>query len=93
MWKNHYSEHYPLKVSQFRKQIVKPWILSKNKQMNLFLQVCDMFLFVFLEEIEDSKKAFQNYLTFRTIHSNSEMSEQILVTECFINLFLEVSLI
>ena len=28
----------------------------------------------------------------RTIYSNSERSEQILVTECFFNLFLEVSL-
>ena len=27
----------------------------------------------------------------RTIHSNSERSEQFLVTECFFNLFLEVS--
>ena len=28
---------------------------------------------------------------FRTIYSNSERSEQFLVTECFFNLFLEVS--
>ena len=27
----------------------------------------------------------------RTIHSNSERSEQFLVTECFFNLFLEIS--
>ena len=49
---------------KFQKQIVKPWILPKNKQMNSFLLVYDIFSFVFFEENEDSKKAFRNYLTF-----------------------------
>ena len=37
------------------------------------------------------KKPFRNYLTFRTIYSNSERSELFLVTEYFFNMFLEVS--
>ena len=32
---------------------------SKNEQMNSFLLLCDVFLFVFLEEIEDSEKTFE----------------------------------
>ena len=32
--------------------------------MNSFLLLCDVFSFVFQEEIEDTKKTFQNYLTF-----------------------------
>ena len=50
---------YYLKVSQFQKQIVKPWILPNNKQMNTFLLIC------FLEEIQGTKKTFQNHLTFK----------------------------
>ena len=34
---------------------------------------------------------FKNFEITRTIYSNSERSEQFLVTECFFNLFLEVS--
>ena len=34
--------------------------------MNLLLLVCSVFSFDFLEEIEDSKKAFRNYLTFNS---------------------------
>ena len=34
---------------------------------------------------------FQNFEITRTIYSNSESSEQFLVTECFFNLFIEVS--
>ena len=33
----------------------------------------------------------KNFEIIRTIYSNSERSEQVLVTECFFNLFLEVS--
>ena len=33
----------------------------------------------------------KNFEITRTIYSNSERSEQFLVTECFFNLFLEVS--
>ena len=36
---------------------------------------------------------FQIFEITRTIYSNSERSEQFLVTECFFNLFLEVSYI
>ena len=50
-----------LKVSKFQKQIVKPWILPKNEPMNLFLLLCNLFLFVFLEETEDAKKPFEIY--------------------------------
>ena len=52
-----------LKVSWFQKQIVKPRILPKDERMNSFLLVFDVFSFVFLEEIEDSKKAFLNYVS------------------------------
>ena len=53
-----------LKVSQFRKQIVKLQILPKNEQMNLFLLLYDVFSFIFLEEIEVNKQTFRNQLTF-----------------------------
>ena len=33
--------------------------------MNLFLLLCDVFFIRFLEEIEDTKKTFRYYLTFR----------------------------
>ena len=36
-------------------------------------------------------RIFKNLEITRTIYSNSERSEQFLVTECFFNLFLEVS--
>ena len=36
-------------------------------------------------------KNLQNFEITRTIYSNSERSEQFLVTKCFFNLFLEVS--
>ena len=36
--------------------------------MNSFLLLCDVFSFgFFFEEIEDSKKAFRNYLTFNNL--------------------------
>ena len=39
---------------------------SKNEQMNSFLLLWDVRVFVrFLEEIEDTKKAFGNLVTFR----------------------------
>ena len=31
----------------------------------------DLFSFVFLEEIEDTKKTFRNYLTFTTVLESS----------------------
>ena len=37
------------------------------------------------------KKIFKIFEITRTIYSNSGSSEQFLVTECFFNLFLEVS--
>ena len=36
-------------------------------------------------------EVLQHFEITRTIYSNSEWSEQFLVTECFFNLFLEVS--
>ena len=45
-----------LKVSQFRKQIVKLWILPKNEQMNSFLLLSDMFSFVFWKKLKTQKK-------------------------------------
>ena len=36
-------------------------------------------------------RIFKNFEITRTIYSNSERSEQFLLTECFFNLFLEVS--
>ena len=48
-----------LKVSQFRKQVVKPRILPKNEQMNSFLLVCDVFLFVFLKKLRTPQRHFE----------------------------------
>ena len=42
-------------------------------------------------EAEDREFAKILRSLFRTIYSNSERSEQVLVTECFFNLLLEVS--
>ena len=43
-------------------------------------------------EVQDwRQRIFKNFEITRTIYSNSERSEQFLVTECFFNLFLEVS--
>ena len=33
---------------------------QKNERMNSFLLLCDVFPFVFFEQIEDTKKAFRN---------------------------------
>ena len=43
---------------------IKSQFISKancqaDEQINSFLQICNVFLFVFLEEIEDSKKTFE----------------------------------
>ena len=52
---------------------------SKNEQMNLFLQVNMRRVFVrFFEEIEDSKKAFWNYLTFSKRQNHEEDFFQIM---------------
>ena len=48
-----------VKVSSFRKQIVKPWILPKNEWMNSFLLVCEVFSFVFRENPKPEKKCFE----------------------------------
>ena len=57
-----------LKVRQSLNGSSKPMILPKNERMNFFLglTVLNMNLFVrFLVESEDTKKSFQNYLTFK----------------------------
>ena len=44
-----------------------PAVNSSKKQTNEFLIISMRHVFVhFLDELEDSKKAFQNYLTFNT---------------------------
>ena len=45
---------------------------SSKKRTNefVFLLLCDVFSFVFLEEIEDTKKTFRNYLTFKYIYKS-----------------------
>ena len=43
----------------FRKQIVKPGILPKNEQMNSFLLLCEMFLFVFWKKLKTPKMHFE----------------------------------
>ena len=48
-----------IKVSKFRKQIVKPKILPKNERMNSFLLVYDVFSFVFWENPRPEKKHFE----------------------------------
>ena len=48
-----------LKVSKTWKQIVKPWILPKNKQINSFLLLCDLFLFVSRKKLKTPKKPFE----------------------------------
>ena len=45
-----------------------------------------------LLKFEAEGREFENFFEItRTIYSNSERSEQLLVKECFFNLFLEVS--
>ena len=39
----------------------------------------------------EGREFSKNFVITRTIYSNSERSEQLLATECFFNLFLEVS--
>ena len=39
----------------------------------------------------EGREFAKNFEITRTIYSNSERSEQFLVTECFFNLFMEVS--
>ena len=55
--------------------------------MNSFLLLCDVFSFVFLEEIEDSKKSFRNHLTFRVrkICKNSLNSQ--IISKCLFGVF------
>jgi len=61
--KRHFEINWPLKTIWATLKVVKPWILQ-NKQTIEFMRR----VFVhFLEEIEDSKKAFRNYLTFKKI--------------------------
>ena len=45
-----------------------------------------------LLKFETEGREFENFFEItRTIYSNTERSEQLSVTECFFNLFLEVS--
>jgi len=65
--KRHFEINWPLKTIWATLKVVKPWILQ-NKQTIEFIFTSMRRVFVhFLEEIEDSKKAFRNYLTFKKI--------------------------
>ena len=64
-----------------------PWILPKNEGTNSFFlpnSNKNEFVCRFLEESEDTKKSFRNYLTFRNIYSNSESSVQFLKQNAFL---------
>ena len=50
---------FSLKVSWFRKQIVKQQILPKNEQMNSFLLLCEVFSFVFWKKLKTPKQHFE----------------------------------
>ena len=39
--------------------MVKPWILPKNKRMNSFLLLCDVFWFVFWKKLKTPKRQFE----------------------------------
>ena len=46
------------KSQLFSKATGQPWILSKTKQINLFLLLCDMFSFVFWKKLKTPKRHF-----------------------------------
>ena len=60
-----------LKVNQFRKQIVKPWILPKNERMNLPLLLWDVFLFIFWKKLKSTKRHFE--INWPLKHNNWEL--------------------
>ena len=56
-----------LKVRQTRNDFFKQTLLPKNECTNWFFSTCRLVFVGFLEEIEDTKKTFRNYLTFKDI--------------------------
>ena len=76
----------PLKVRKSRNDFFKPRILPKKQANKLNFTVMipqfDLFSFIFLEEIEDTKKTFRNYLTFVTKEGNQTILK-ILGPVCF----------
>ena len=52
---------------------MKPRILPKNEWMNLFLLVCDVFLFSFRRILGQKKKTFQYHLTFNLFTPKSKV--------------------
>jgi hypothetical protein len=58
-------------VRQIRNDFFKLTFLQKNERTNSTLLLVDLFLFGFLEESEDNKKTFRNYLTFKPYESLS----------------------
>ena len=63
--------------------------------IKIVLTYCEKKLFWWLRKTFEIRgwrlSIFKNFEITITIYSNSERSEQFLVTECFLNLFLEVS--
>ena len=68
----------------YLKEVFKKWYFVTK----IVLTYCEKKLLKFEAEGREFAKMFD---ITRTIYSNSERSEQFLVTECFFNLFLEVS--
>ena len=80
------------KASEFTYGLEK----EKEKKPVFFYQNCSDLLReissyrAYLLKFEAEGREFAKFL--RTIYSNSERSEQFLVTECFFNLFLEINI-
>ena len=59
---------WPLKVKQKQNDSCRPMFLPKNEKnkFNFYYETSGWLVFVrFLKEIEDTKKTFRNYLTYR----------------------------
>ena len=87
IWSHEYSEGVNT-LAEFETDLTCSW---KNPPINGIL-IPKLFWSTVRKKISsDREKNSKIFEIIRTICSNSERSEQFLVTECFFNLFLEVS--
>ena len=100
LWKVLKSLLYKLCLNLFiASRIFHSWMIWKMKKWyfvtKIVLTYCEKQLYYWSRKTFESRgrklRIFKNFDITRTIYSNSERSEQFLVTECFFNLFLEVS--
>ena len=95
--KNVWNSRLKADKLQFFWDYKSPFILRSQLRISSFFQNSDTFCFDLywhyhnFERNEIRATGFLKWTDFRTIYSNSERSEQFLLTECFFHLFLEVS--